>query len=144
MARTFTCGDCGASGTAAARGPVPKRCDPCRALAKQASRRRTASAPPVAPTDMPDALGPVLIAVWAAVEARRKAGLDEIGEARAALALNLAATLDAGAGMAAAAVARELRATLTELAPTEEDGGDDDPFDRLVADLSAPDSHTSN
>ena len=144
MARTFTCEDCGASGTAAARGPIPKRCDPCRAIAKHASRRRTAPAAPVAPTDMPDGPVAVLVAVQAAVEARRASGLDEIGEARAALAVNLAATLDAGAGMAAAAVARELRATLTELAPTEEDGGDDDPFDRLVADLSAPDSHTSN
>ena len=48
-------------------------------------------------------------------------------------ALVLARALDAGAGMAAAAFVKELRATLRELTPR--DGGDD--FGQLMASLSA-------
>jgi hypothetical protein len=54
-------------------------------------------------------------------------------ETLAALAATLADTLDAGAGMAVAAVSRELRATLEALAPKE----GTDAFDRLAAELSA-------
>lgn len=55
----------------------------------------------------------------------------------AASALILARTLDNDAGLATAAVARELRATLTALTATGSDEGDDD-FGAIVASLSAP------
>jgi hypothetical protein len=62
-------------------------------------------------------------------------GLSNLAEA----ALTLARTLDDGAGLATAAVARELRATMTELAKgvTRDDGGPD-PFAELVAGLAQP------
>jgi hypothetical protein len=63
--------------------------------------------------------------------------LEDLGKADTALgkiAVNLAWSLDAGAGMAAAAVAKELRETLKELTP--KDGGDE--FSQLMASLSSP------
>lgn len=54
------------------------------------------------------------------------------------VALELARTLDAGAGLATAAVARELRATLAGLAPKGGEPGDDDLFSRLERELSSP------
>src|SRR5215217_6397422 len=54
----------------------------------------------------------------------------------AATALILAGTLDGGAGLATAAVARELRATL--LALVGGTGGDDDGSQTLLDQLSAP------
>jgi len=54
-----------------------------------------------------------------------------MGEALAATAVELARTLDAGAGLAVAAVARELRATLTELASMEVP--DDDGLDAALS-----------
>jgi phytoene/squalene synthetase len=56
--------------------------------------------------------------------------------ARVALARTLAAALDAGAGLATAAVSREYRATLAELAAS--DDSDVDPADAWLAGLSAP------
>lgn len=53
--------------------------------------------------------------------------------ALSALALTLAAQLDAGAGMATAAVSKELRATLDALTPEDVP---DDAFARFAADLS--------
>jgi hypothetical protein len=50
-------------------------------------------------------------------------------------AFNLARTLDGDAGMATAAVARELRATLKDL---REASGDDDGTAVLIAELSTP------
>lgn len=73
--------------------------------------------------------GPVYAATLAELE-----GLSEAHSALGQVALTLARTLDDGAGMATAAVAKELRATLRELTPR--DGGDD--FARLMASLSAP------
>lgn len=58
--------------------------------------------------------------------------LDEAGAALAALALTLADTLDAGAGLATAGISRELRAVLADLKPADDGGADD------LADLSAP------
>lgn len=58
-------------------------------------------------------------------------------EGLAASALVLARTLDEGAGLATAAVARELRATLTALTAGGSDEGEGD-FDAIVASLSAP------
>ncbi len=49
-----------------------------------------------------------------------------MGEALTAIALNLARTLDRGAGLASAGIAKELRTTLQELAKYEEVGADDD------------------
>jgi len=51
------------------------------------------------------------------------------------LALTLAAQLDAGAGMATAAVSKELRAVIDALTP--EDRTSEDVFTRFAADLSA-------
>jgi hypothetical protein len=55
-----------------------------------------------------------------------------MGESLAEMSFNLARTLDQGAGLAVAAVNRELRANLVELAGM---GVDDDDFD---AELSTP------
>lgn len=60
-------------------------------------------------------------------------------QALAAVALNLARTLDNGAGMAAAAVARELRLTMDALG-READGADDD-VTALLRELSAAVQH---
>ena len=57
-----------------------------------------------------------------------------MGEALAEMAFTLARTLDQGAGLAVAAVNRELRANLVELASMAEDD-DDDLEDRLSAPL---------
>lgn len=56
----------------------------------------------------------------------------------AATALVLAKALDDGAGLATAAVARELRATMGALTLTTEGGGQDDGFRAFVADLGVP------
>lgn len=79
--------------------------------------------------------GPVELAV-----ARTLRGIDQLHAAHeglAASALVLARTLDGDAGLATAAVARELRATLTALTTSGSDEGDDD-FATIVASLSAP------
>jgi hypothetical protein len=54
----------------------------------------------------------------------------------AELAMKLAQALDEGAGLATAAVAREFRATLGELAPATNSSGT--PLEQLLARLSAP------
>ena len=75
--------------------------------------------------------------------ARTLDGLDPVSkahEALAASALVLAAKLDSDAGLATAAVARELRATLAALTDGGRDEGDDG-FAALVAGLSAPVEH---
>jgi hypothetical protein len=56
-----------------------------------------------------------------------------MGEALAAMSLNLAQALDAGAGLATAAVNRELRANLLELSRLAVDDNDD-----LDDELSTP------
>lgn len=67
----------------------------------------------------------------ASITALRKAGRLEGREAHAELALLLARTLDEGAGLAVAAVAREFRATMAELERV--DDGDGDGEDEFVA-----------
>lgn len=63
--------------------------------------------------------------------------LNPAHEGLSASAMVLARSLDDGAGLAVAAVARELRATLAAL--TEAGGGSDgDDFDALLARLSSP------
>lgn len=109
---------------------------PAEPAKRPSGRSRQAAKAAAAPPQDPPAPGRVGLAVAALV-----AGLDlEDDLSRAALAelaLTLAAHLDAGAGMAAAAVAKELRATLHEL---EGDGvpDDDDAFARWEADLANP------
>lgn len=56
-----------------------------------------------------------------------------MGEALTEMSYNLARVLDQGAGLATAAVNRELRANLTELSRLAVDDGDD-----FADDLSAP------
>ena len=68
--------------------------------------------------------------------------VDATKDARGRLAIVLATTLDNDAGMATAAVSRELRATLTEL--ENRDGGDTDGFAELLRGLSAPVVNTKN
>jgi len=63
-------------------------------------------------------------------------------DARARLAVTLAVALDGDAGMATAAISRELRATLTEL--ENRNDGNSDEFSRLLADLSAPVVNTTD
>lgn len=82
---------------------------------------------------MPDTrYGPVETKVRADVAAIVSA--HPMGEALAEMAFHLARTLDSGAGLAVAAVNRELRANLVELARMGVDGDDD-----LDRDLSTPD-----
>lgn len=52
------------------------------------------------------------------------------------LALNLASTLDNGAGLAQAAVANQYRACMTEIAKAKT--GDDPDFDRFLSGLGTP------
>lgn len=75
--------------------------------------------------------GPVEQKVRADIEALVTA--HPMGESLAEMSLNLARTLDAGAGLATAAVNRELRANLLELSRQAVDDADD-----LADDLSAP------
>jgi hypothetical protein len=75
--------------------------------------------------------GPITAKVRADLEAIVTA--HPMGEALAEMSLNLARTLDAGAGLATAAVNRELRANLLELSRLAVDDNDD-----LDDELSAP------
>jgi hypothetical protein len=76
------------------------------------------------------------------VELATARSIREIGElppglgGLAEVAKTLARSLDDGAGLATAAVARELRATM--LALTKTDGGGDDGWDSLLTQLSTP------
>ena len=82
--------------------------------------------------------GPVELAVWRML--RSAEHMHAAHEGLAASALVLAAKLDADAGLATAAVARELRATLTALTEAGTTG-DTDPFAELTALLSSPVQH---
>lgn len=84
---------------------------------------------------VPDQEGGTCQAAVASDLARLASG-GPVAASLAAVADTLARTLDAGAGLATAAVASELRATLLALAGT--DGGDDDGTQSLLAELSAP------
>ena len=67
---------------------------------------------------------------------RNSGELTGSGPALAETAYTLARALDEGAGLATAAVARELRATLEALSRSGDDG--DSAVARLLAELSAP------
>lgn len=62
----------------------------------------------------------------------------------AAMATQLARTLDEGAGLAVAAVNRELRETVKAMTAKEGPGDGDPRTSELLARLSAPLGHTSN
>jgi hypothetical protein len=81
-------------------------------------------------------VGPIVAEVSRAL-AELGPGLPGGDRARGAAALVLAAQLDAGAGLATAGIAKELRATLTELelAAKERDDADRDPADDFDAEL---------
>ena len=70
---------------------------------------------------------------------RQEAVLDTLDEALGCLALTLADALDEGAGMATAAVSKELRATLAALTAKEVNLDEDDPI--FGADLPATVRH---
>lgn len=82
-----------------------------------------------------DATGPAVPPLEPGVAGATRRRLEALGEAHSPLgqaALVLAAALDDGAGMAAAAISKELRATLKELTP--HDAGDE--FQQLLEELS--------
>lgn len=78
--------------------------------------------------------GPVELAVWRTLRDTEHVHAAHDGLAATALALGRA--LDGDAGASTAALARELRATLTALTVTGGDGGDE--FEGLLARLSSP------
>jgi hypothetical protein len=96
--------------------------------------------------------GPVQAAVAkevASIRRRLKASGHEADGALVALAVNLAKRLDDDGGLATAAISKELRVTLSELAaPLKSSGEDDDGASRTFADfvvhLSAPVRNTSD
>lgn len=98
---------------------------------RPSGRSRTAKSEPDPPM-----VGAVSLAVQAFLNTLDLA--DPRLAALAALALSTAAQLDAGVGMAHAAVSKELRATLEAIGGSEDGGDDDDAFARWEADLSHP------
>jgi len=88
--------------------------------------------------------GPVTKRVRAAIrQMRTNPGLDEVGEARAALAVRMAQALDDGADpREAPPLSKELRACLTDLAG--EARGDDDDLRQLLSGLRPEVRHIQN
>ena len=88
--------------------------------------------------------GPVTKRVRAAIrQLRVNPGLDEVGEARAALAVAMAKSLDWEAGpKEASQLSKELRACLTDLAG--EVRSDDDALRQLLSGLRPEVRHTQN
>ena len=98
-----------------------------------APRTRTPAAPKYGPTEA---------AVRDDIAALKKAG-EHPSESLAQMAYHLARKLDSDAGLATAAVARELRATLTALTP-EKEADDGDAIGDLLAALSSPVEHPAH
>ncbi len=103
---------------------------------RPSGRQRSASKRPPAPKSKPS-LGSVLAAVEADLADLELAG--PVDRTLAEAARSLASSLDGDAGMAAAAISRELRAILAELTPKERDGGDQDSLANLLKSLARPD-----
>lgn len=119
-------------------GPPRKRAARKAPSASSAPRKR-APKPPASPKRDD---GPTETAVRDEVAALKAAG-EQPSEALAQMAYHLARKLDTDAGLATAAVARELRATLAALTPVKEtDDGDD--LDALIAALSSPVEHAKD
>lgn len=96
------------------------------------------------PTKKPDgktsrAFGPNEKAVRAHLKSLE---VSDATDARGRLAITLAKALDNDAGMATAAVSRELRATLAEL--EGRDGRESDELNKWLAQLSAPMGNAEN
>jgi hypothetical protein len=103
---------------------------------RPSGRSRTAAKRPK-PLRNPS-MGSVLAAVEADLADLALAG--PVDRTLAESARSLARSLDGDAGMAAAAISRELRAVLGELAPKEEHGdGDTDALSKLLKSLARPD-----
>ena len=73
----------------------------------------------------------------------RQLEISVVDDARGRLAVTLAKALDGDAGMATAAISRELRATLSEL-EGRSNGDTDDDLTKFLAELSAPMVDTTN
>lgn len=100
---------------------------------RSTGRQRTAKTP-----EAPTQVGNVASVLGLLESLRREQPLDARDEALGQLALTLAGSLDSGAGMATAAVSKELRATLADLLKDRHDGDDDSDW---TAGLSAPVRH---
>lgn len=101
---------------------------------RPSGRSRAAAKQPPKPKP---AFGSVLAAVEADLADLALAG--PVDRTLAEAARSLAASLDGDAGMAAAAISRELRAILAELTPKERDAGDQDALANLLKSLARPD-----
>lgn len=127
----------------ARKKPAAKKAPARKAPAKRPSgRARTAAkkTTTTGPVVVVVAGGDLSTSVQTYIESRK--GADDWTERHDALAdtaLVLARTLEAGAGLSTAAVARELRATLADLAPAVKEVS---ALDQLLAGLSAPLGHT--
>jgi hypothetical protein len=101
---------------------------PSAKVCSDACRQRKARGVVLSPGEAPDPTAPQLPG---AVEAKVRSDVEAlttahpVGEALAEMSYTLARTLDQGAGLGYAAVARELRANLIELARLQVDHGDD-------------------
>jgi hypothetical protein len=73
----------------------------------------------------------------------RQLEISVVDDARGRLAVTLAKALDGDAGMATAAISRELRATLSEL-EGRGNGDTDDDLTKFLAELSTPMVDTTN
>lgn len=131
MGRPWECVDCGATGVQEGRGGARKRCDRCRAgSGGQAPRKRDVWAAERRPAAPPVPRPP---GRYATVTDAVKADLDALmtphpmAEGLRALALRLAEQVDSCEDRFAGGLARELRATLGNLAsyPVADSGPDD-------------------
>ena len=131
----------------------PLSADPEPVTPTGTARKRAPRAASTAPTRKPrpsakrtpqekPSHGPTETAVRAEVAALKAAG-EQPSEALAQMAYHLARKLDTDAGLATAAVARELRATLAALTP-EKETDDGDSIDALIAALSSPVEHAKD
>jgi len=121
---------------------------PAGSTRKRAVRKapRASTAKPRAPRNQTpqevESHGPTETAVRAEIAALKAAG-EHPSESLAQMAYHLARKLDTDAGLATAAVARELRATLAALTPVKETD-DGDSIDALIAALSSPVEHAKD
>ena len=109
--------------------------DTSESVGRASGRSRHPAVPPVVAIET----GPIESAVLEDLSVHNEPGTAGLR----ATALRLARTLDGDAGIATAAVARELRATLEALIVKEPEG-DNDALDRLITRMSAPLQHTAD
>lgn len=104
-------------------------------VGRASGRQRHPAVPPVVAVET----GPIEAAVLEDLSVHNEPGTAGLR----ATALRLARTLDGDAGIATAAVARELRATLEALIVKEPEG-DNDALAELITRMSAPIQHSAN